>query len=88
MIKDYAGIGSKVMSERLMSFLTNKKMKYLHNPTVAILRLAYPLAKINSLINSMGFKKTIYRLITNPRLKKIFTPFNLRKNTSLMELEP
>ena len=73
LLKDYVGIGSGLISQKLMSILTNEKFNFLHKPIVIFLRGLFPLVKINYLILNMGFKKTIYRLITNPRIKKILT---------------
>ncbi len=88
LLKDYAEIGSNMISERLMSFLTNNRNKFFHKPTLVLLRAIYLVAKINYLIKTKGFTRTVYRLINNPRLKKIFAPFSLKRAGNIMELEP
>lgn len=76
LLKDYVGVNNNIISPKLMSFLTNKKLKMFNRPLALLLRLMFPLVKIKYLNSRLGLLKTVKRLITNPRLKRIF-PANL-----------
>ena len=76
LIKDYVAVDSHLINTTVMSFLVNKKIKFINRPAALLLRLIFPLFKIKYLISKLGLIKTIKRLITNPRLLSIF-PKNL-----------
>jgi len=76
LIKDYVAIHSNIISPTIMSFLTNKKLKFINRPLALFLRIIFPLIKINYLRNQLGLLRMIKRLITNPRLARLF-PKNL-----------
>ena len=69
LLQSYASIGSNIISTKTMFLLTDKKTKYLHRPFVIILKILFPFLKINSLLHHLGFRKTLYRLITNSRIQ-------------------